>query len=150
MLTALSKEAMPLVRYRSPDLAAIVAEPCSCGRTMRRIRPVGRRSDEVFVVHGAEVFPSQIEAALLAVEGALPPHQIVLTQQQGLDQVEVQIEVTPQIFSDQVAAMESLQTKLAGQIEQTLGVRVPVRLVEPHSIQRSPDKGRRVIDKRGR
>ena len=150
VLTALSKEAMPMVRYRTPDLAAILAEPCPCGRTMRRIRLIGRRSDEVFVIQGTGVFPSQIEAALLAVEGTLPPYQIVLTQEEGLDQVEVQIEVTPQIFSDQVGAMESLQSRLAEEIEQTLGARVPVRLVEPHSIERSPGKGKRIVDRRGR
>jgi len=149
VLTTLSREAMPLIRYRTPDLATIVAEPCPCGRTMRRIRRSGRRGEDVVVVQGVSVFPSQIEAALLAVEGAVPSYQIVLAQEEGLDQVEVQIEVTPQIFSDQVSAMEGLQSRLAREIEHTVGIRVPVRLVEPHTIERSPGKGKRVIDKRG-
>jgi phenylacetate-CoA ligase len=149
VLTTLSKEAMPMIRYRTPDLAAIVAEPCPCGRTMRRIRRIGRRSGDMVVIQGINVFPSQIEAALLAVEGTLPPYQIVLMQKEGLDQVEVEIEVTPQIFSDQVGALESLQSKLAGAIEHTLGIRVPVRFVEPHTIQASGGKAGQVVDKRG-
>jgi len=149
VLTSLSKEAMPMIRYRTPDLAAIIAEPCQCGRTVRRIRRMGRQGGETFVVQGVTVFPSQIEAALLAVEGTLPDYQIVLDQQEGLDQVEVQIEVTPQVFSDQIGAMERLQTKLGDEIEYSLGIRLPVRLVEPHSIERSGGKGKRVIDKRG-
>ena len=149
VLTSLSKEAMPMIRYRTPDLAAIIAEPCPCGRTVRRIRRIGRRSDEMFVVQGVTVFPSQIEAALLAVEGTLPDYQIVLEQEEGLDQVEVQIEVTPQVFSDQIGAMESLQSKLGDEIEHTLGIRLPVRLVEPHTIERNRDKATRVVDKRG-
>ncbi len=147
LLTTLSKEAMPMIRYRTPDLAAIIAEPCPCGRTMRRIRRIARRSDDVFVIQGVNVFPSQIEAALLAVEGPLPKYQIVLTQEKGLDQAEVQIEVTAQIFSDQIRAMETLQSKLAAEIERTVGIGVPVRLVEPHTIERGG--GKRVIDKRG-
>jgi len=149
VLTTLSKEAVPLIRYRTPDLAAMVTEQCPCGRTMRRIRRTGRRSGEKLVVRGADVYPSQIEAALLAVESSLPEYQIVLSREKGLDQVEVQIEVTPQIFSDQVGTMESLQGKLAEEIEHSLGIRVPVRLVEPHTIERSGDKTRRVIDRRG-
>jgi len=148
VLTALSKEAMPLVRYRTRDLTAIVAEPCPCGRTLRRIRRIDRRGDEMFTVQGVNVFPSQIEAALLAVEGTLPHYQIVLTQANGLDQVEVQIEVTPQVFSDRIGALESLQSKLAHEIEDALGISVPVRLVEPHTIERSRGRAKRVVDKR--
>jgi phenylacetate-CoA ligase len=116
---------------------------------MRRIRRIVRQSDEMFVIQGISVSPSQIEAALLAVQGSLPDYQIVLSQEKGVDRVEVQIEVTAQIFSDQVGAMESLQSRLASEIEHTLGLRVPVRLVEPHAVDRSGAKGKRVIDKRG-
>ena len=149
VLTTLSKEAMPMIRYRTSELTTILAEPCPCGRTMRRIERIGRRSDEVLVVQGVSVFPSQIEAALLAVEGTLPRYQIVLTQEQGLDQVEVQIEVTPQIFSDEVGAMESFRSKLAHEIERTSGICVPIRFVEPRTIERSGAKAGQVIDKRG-
>jgi phenylacetate-CoA ligase len=146
VLTTLSKEAMPLIRYRTRDCTAIVAEACPCGRTVRRIWRIGRRSDNVFVIQGIHVFPLQIEAALLAVEGVLPHYQIVLTQEKGLDRAEVQIEVTPQIFSDRLSALEALQNKFAQAIEQNLGIGVPVRLVDPHSIPRHQDK--QVVDKR--
>ena len=149
VLTTLSGEAMPMIRYRTPDIAAILAEPCPCGRTMRRIRRIVRQSDEMFVIQGVNIFPSQIEAALLAVQGSLPDYQIVLSQEKGVDRVEVQIEVTRQIFSDQVGAMESLQSRLASEVEHTLGIRVPVRLVEPHSVDRSGAQGKHVVDRRG-
>jgi phenylacetate-CoA ligase len=148
VITTLSKEAMPMLRYRTRDLTKIIAEPCPCGRTVRRIARIGRRSDDMFIIRGVNVFPSQIEAAMLAVEGTLPHYQIVLTREKGLDQVEVQIEVTPEIFSDRVGALESLQSKLATQIDRTLGIRVTVRLVEPHTLERSQGKAKRVIDRR--
>jgi len=150
VITTLMREAMPVIRYRTPDLAAIVAEPCGCGRTMRRIQWTARRSGEVAVIQGVQVFPSQIESALSAVEGTVPEYQIVLGQEEGLDRVEVQIEVTPQIFSDQIGALENLQAKLAGEIERAVGVRVPVRFVEPNSIRRRGAEGGRVMDRRGR
>jgi len=149
VLTALSREAMPLIRYRTRDLTALLVEPCPCGRTMRRMQRIERRSDEMFVLQGVQVFPSQVEAALLAVEGTLPHYQIVLTQEKGLDQVEVLVEVTPQVFSDRVGALESLQARLAHEIEHTLGVSLPVRLVEPQTIQRGQGTAQRVVDKRG-
>ena len=147
VLTTLSKEAMPMIRYRTQDFAAMIAEPCQCGRTMRRIRRVGH-GGEMFVFQGVNVFPSQIEAALLAVESTLPGYQIVLTQEKGIDQVEVRIEVTPRIFSDQVGSMETLRNKLSQEIEHSLGVRIPVRFVEPNTIERSQGEAKRVIDKR--
>ncbi len=102
----------------------------------------------MFIIRGVNVYPSQIEAALLAVEGALPHYQIILTREKGLDQVEVQVEVTPEAFSDEVRGLEALRSKLSKAIEHTLGIRVNVRLVEPHTIQRSEGKAKRVIDNR--
>ena len=148
VLTTLSKKAMPILRYRTHDITAILPEPCSCGRTLRRIRRIGRRSDDMMIIRGVNVFPSQIEAALLAVEGTLPHYQIVLSREKGLDQMEVQVEVTKEVFSDQIRALEALHTKLVHALENTLGIRVNVRLVEPHSIQRSEGKAKRVLDKR--
>ncbi len=148
VLTTLSKKAMPILRYRTHDITAIVPESCGCGRNIRRIRRIGRRSDDMLIIRGVNVFPSQIEAALLAVEGALPHYQILLTREKGLDQMEVQIEVTPEVFSDQVRALETLQERLSKSIEHTLGIHAKVRLVEPHSIQRSEGKAKRVVDKR--
>jgi phenylacetate-CoA ligase len=102
----------------------------------------------MFIVRGVNVFPSQIEEALLCVEGTLPHYQIVLTRHKGLDQVDVQVEVTPEVFSDRVSALEDLQKRLAKTIEQTVNIRVGVSLVEPHSIARSEGKAKRVVDRR--
>lgn len=148
VLTTLSKEAMPVIRYRTRDITSIAAEPCACGRTIRRIHRITHRSDDMFIIRGVNVFPSQIETALLAMEGTLPHYQIVLTRHKGLDQVEVQVEVTASMFSDTVSTLERLQAKLAKQIEQTLGIHVLVTLVEPHTLQRSEGKAKRVTDKR--
>jgi len=149
VLTTLSQQAMPLIRYRTPEAAAILPEPCPCGRTMRLLRRTECPSDEMFAIQGVAVSVAQIEAALLAAQGRSPDFQVVLTRENGLDQAEVQIAVTPQIFSDQVGAMERLTSKLAGQIEHALGIRVPVRLVEPHTIERGRGQRKRLIDKRG-
>ena len=102
----------------------------------------------MFIIRGVNVFPSQIEAALLAVEGTLPHYQIVLSNEGGLDQIEVQVEVTADFFSDRIRLMEDLQTKIGLQTEHTLGLRVKVHLVEPNSIGRSEGKAERVIDNR--
>jgi phenylacetate-CoA ligase len=148
VLTTLSKKAMPVIRYRTRDITTLTREMCGCGRTLCRFLRVGRRSDDMFIIRGINVFPSQVESALLQVEGTLPHYQIVLTRERGLDQMEVQVEVTPEFFSDTVGALESLQEKISYAIEQTLGLRVNVRLVEPHTIQRSEGKAKRVIDQR--
>jgi phenylacetate-CoA ligase len=148
VLTTLSKEAMPMIRYRTRDITMLLAEPCACGRTVRRIRRITRRSDDMFIIRGVNVFPSQVEHALLQVEGTLPHYQIVLTRAKGLDEMEVMIEVTPEVFSDKVRALEGLQSRLSNALEHTLGIRAKVTLVEPRSIQRSEGKAKRVLDKR--
>ena len=121
---------------------------CGCGRTLRRIRRIGRRSDDMFIIRGVNVFPSQVETALLEAEGTLPHYQIVLTREKGLDQMEVQVEVTPDVFSDKVGALEELHRKLAHALDGALGLRVHVRLVQPHTVARSEGKAKRVIDRR--
>ena len=148
VLTTLSKQAMPIIRYRTHDITAITPEPCACGRTIRRIRRISRRSDDMFIIRGVNVFPSQIETALLAVEGTLPHYQIVLTRTKGLDDMEVQVEVTPDVFSDRISTLETLQKKLSTTIERVINIRAAVRLVEPHTIPRSEGKAKRVIDQR--
>ena len=148
VLTTLSKQAMPMIRYRTRDITAIIPGPCACGRVLRRIRRIGRRSDDMLIIRGVNVFPSQVEAALLEVEGTLPHYQIILTREHGLDQMEVQVEVTPQMFSDKIGALEQLNEKLVEALDHVLGIRVQVTLVEPHSIQRSEGKAKRVIDRR--
>jgi phenylacetate-CoA ligase len=148
VLTTLSKKAMPIIRYRTRDITVLTHEVCGCGRTLCRFLRVGRRSDDMFIIRGVNVFPSQIEHALLQVEGTLPHYQIVLTREKGLDQMEVQVEVTPEAFSDTIGVLENLQEQIGNAIEQTLGIRVLVRLVEPHTIQRSEGKAKRVLDQR--
>jgi phenylacetate-CoA ligase len=148
VFTTLSKEAMPMIRYRTRDITSIISETCKCGRTIRRIRRISHRSDDMFIVRGVNVFPSQIEAAILTVEGISNHYQIYLTREKDLDQIEVRIEVTPDVLSDRVGAMESLQERIAKQIEHTIGLHAQVRLVEPHSIQRSEGKAKRVFDQR--
>ena len=148
VLTTLSKRGMPMLRYRTRDITSLINEPCPCGRTIRRIARISHRSDDMFIIRGVNVFPSQIETALMAVEGALPHYQIILTRQRDLDQIEVCVEVTPDVLSDRVGAMEVLQNKLARQIERTIGLRAEVRLVEPHSVARSEGKAKRVLDQR--
>jgi phenylacetate-CoA ligase len=148
VLTTLSKQAIPMLRYRTHDITSIIAEPCACGRTIRRIRRISHRSDDMMIIRGVNVFPSQIEAALLKVEQSLPHYQIVLSRKEGLDQIEVQVEVTEEMFRDRVSALEQLQKKMSNAIEHVVGLRATVRLVEPQSIARSQGKAKRVIDKR--
>ena len=148
VLTTLSKFAMPMIRYRTRDITSLIPGTCACGRTLRRMRRIGRRSDDMLIIRGVNLFPSQIEAVLLEVEGTLPHYQILLTREQGLDQIEVQVEVTAQIFSDRVGALEALAEKIVDTIERVVGIRIKVTLVEPQTIQRSEGKAKRVIDKR--
>ena len=148
VLTTLSKQAMPMIRYRTRDITHFITETCPCGRTLRRIKRVGARSDDMFIIRGVNVFPSQIEEALLRVEGTLPHYQIVLTRAKGLDRLEVQVEVTPEVFGDKVGSLEGLQKKLAETIATVIGIRAKVSLVELHTIQRSQGKAKRVIDQR--
>ena len=148
VLTTLSKQAMPMIRYRTRDVTTLMSEQCACGRTLRRIRRIGRRSDDMFIIRGVNVFPSQVETALLRVEGTLPHYQIILTRDKGLDQMEVKVEVTPEVFSDEIRKLEALQHQLGASIENVLGIRVEVTLVGPRSLARSEGKARRVTDLR--
>jgi phenylacetate-CoA ligase len=148
VITTLSKRAMPMIRYRTRDITALIPEPCPCGRTLRRMRRIGRRSDDMIVLRGVNVFPSQIESALLSVEGTLPHYQIVLTRDKGLDRMEVLVEVTPEVFGDQIGALENLHDKLICALDRTLGLRVAIRLVRPQTILRSEGKAQRVVDRR--
>jgi phenylacetate-CoA ligase len=148
VLTTLSKQAMPVIRYRTRDITTLLSDPCSCGRTLRRMRRISRRSDDMFIIRGVNVFPSQIESVLLEMEHTMPHYQIILTREHGLDQIEVQVEVTARMFSDTVGALETLHDQLADAMEHVLQVRTNITLVEPHTIPRSEGKSNRVIDRR--
>jgi phenylacetate-CoA ligase len=148
VLTTLSKQAMPMIRYRTRDITSLLTGRCHCGRTMRRIGRIGRRSDDMLIIRGVNVFPSQVETALLQIEGTLPNYQIVLTREQGLDQMEVQVEVTPHMFNDKIGALQGLQSRIQAALDHVLGIRVHVALVEANTIARSEGKAKRVIDRR--
>ena len=150
VLTTLSKYAMPMIRYRTRDLTKIIAEPCECGRTIRRIARISSRSDDMFIIRGVNVFPSQIETAILSVDGTMPHYNIILYTENGLDNIEVDVEINEELFSDKVRSMEALQHRLTSAIEGLIGLRVRVKLVAPNTIQRSEGKARRVIDHRER
>ena len=148
VLTTLAKQAMPMIRYRTRDITRLMPDICPCGRTLRRIQRISRRSDDMFIIRGVNVFPSQIETALLTVDGTAPHYQIVLNRVKGLDQIEVQVEVTAEFFSDRIRELEALQEKLTSAIENVIGIHIGVRLVEPHTIERSQGKAKRIIDQR--
>jgi len=148
VLTTLSKQAMPMIRYRTRDITMILPGRCACGRTIRRIDRIGRRSDDMLIIRGINVFPSQVESALLQIEGTLPHYQILLTREHGLDQMEVQVEVTPHMFNDKIGALQGLHERLQSALDHVLGIRVKVSLVEAYTIERSQGKAKRVIDRR--
>ncbi|MBO5308712.1 MAG: phenylacetate--CoA ligase [Lentisphaeria bacterium] len=148
VLTTLSKYAMPMIRYRTRDLTRIISEKCSCGRTIRRIDRISSRSDDMFIIRGVNVFPSQIETALLSVEGTTANYNIVLYTENGLDNIEVNVEINPALFSDKISEMEKLHSKLTRAIENVIGLRVRLNIVAPNSIQRSEGKAKRVTDNR--
>ena len=148
VLTTLSKEAMPILRYRTHDITRLLPGACACGRSLARIARISRRSDDMLIIRGVNVFPSQIEVALLKVERTLPHYQIILRRERELDQMEILVEVTPEVFSDNVGEVQRLQTRLSAAVESTLGIRARIRLVEPQTLERSTGKARRVQDLR--
>ncbi|MDO4585979.1 MAG: phenylacetate--CoA ligase [Planctomycetia bacterium] len=148
VFTTLNKWAMPLIRYRTRDITRIHTEPCPCGRTIRRIDRISHRSDDMFIIRGVNVFPGQIESALLAIEGVLPHYQIILTRYNGLDNIEVQVELSPNQFDDTLRSIEAVQKMITEKIQHTIGIRVKVQLVEPNRIPRSEGKAKRIIDQR--
>ena len=148
VLTTLAKHAMPMIRYRTRDITSIMTSKCACGRTIRRISKIGRRSDDMFIIRGVNVFPTQIETAIMSVESVLPVYQIILTRDHGLDNIEVDIEVNEAIFHDRVSAIEDIRHTIGHAIERILGIRVFVKMCAPNSIPRSEGKAKRVIDRR--
>ncbi len=149
VLTTLTKEGIPLIRYRTGDIVSMTEEPCPhCGRTSPRISKVKGRTDDMLIIRGVNVFPSQIESVLLNVEEAEPHYLLVVDRVGSLDQLEVQVEVNEALFSDEIKGLENLRKKIQGEIESTLNIVVKVKLVEPRSIERSMGKSVRVIDNR--
>jgi phenylacetate-CoA ligase len=148
VFTTLTKEGIPVVRYRTRDISRIITGECECGRTFRRMERVTGRTDDMLIIRGVNVYPSQIEQVLMSVAGVAPHYQVVLLKRGSMDVVEVHVEVSPDIPFDEIRTLERLQKQVAGAIASALAVSVAVKLVEPKSIQRSEGKAKRVIDKR--
>jgi len=148
VITTLTKEALPLIRYRTGDIVSISRSPCRCGRTSPRISKIKGRTDDMLIIRGINVFPSQIETVLLQVEGTRPHYLLVVDRVKGLDTLEIQVEVSPEAFSDEIRRMQDLRDKIRHEIHGVLGIVVDVKLVEPKTIERSQGKAKRVIDKR--
>ena len=148
VFTSLTKEAMPVLRYRTRDLASLDRSPCPCGRTGVRMSRVVGRSDDMFIVRGVNVFPSQIEEALLRVEGAAPHYVIEIARPGTLDEAVVRVEVRPGDFSDEMRHMVALRDRIDHEIHSITGIRMTVELVPPSALGRSEGKAQRVIDHR--
>ena len=148
VLTTLTKEAIPVVRYRTRDLCTFLPGECPCGRTGRRMSKVSARSDDMLIIRGVNVYPQQIEAALLAIEGVAPHYQIEVSRVGALDELEVRVEITEGIFFDEMQKQQAMKEKIERKLETSLAVHAKVRLVEPGSTPRSEGKAVRVIDLR--
>jgi len=149
VITTLTKQGIPLIRYRTRDIVSMNIEKCRCGRTSPRISKIKGRTDDMIIIRGINLFPSQIEEVLLSIEGTQPHYQIVVDRKEhGLDMVQVQVEIEEQLFSDEVRKLNELKAKIQNGIEGVVGLRVDVKLVEPKTIVRSEGKSKRVIDKR--
>jgi phenylacetate-CoA ligase len=148
VFTTLTKEGIPVIRYRTRDISRIVPEPCTCGRTFRRMERVTGRSDDMLIIRGVNVFPSQIEQVLGGIPGVAPHYLVVLSKKGSLDHVQVQVEVAPEFRFDEVRELERLQKRVKSEIESALAVSIEVKLVEPKSIARSEGKAKRVLDLR--
>lgn len=148
VFTSLRKQGMPLIRYRTRDITSLHDEPCACGRTHVRMKRVRGRTDDMLIIRGVNVFPSQIETVLMQIEGISPHYQIIVDREGGLDIMEIQVEVSEDMFSDRIRGLEEWQIVIQGEIESYLGIGVKVLLVEPRSIARSEGKAVRVIDNR--
>lgn len=148
VFTTVTKEGLPLIRYRTRDITSLSYGKCQCGRTLVKMERVSGRTDDMLIIRGVNVFPSQIESVLLEI-GETEPHYLLIVDRIGtLDTLEVQVEVSEHLFSDEVKKLEELEKRIRNKIESTLGITAKIRLVEPKTIARSEGKAKRVIDKR--
>jgi phenylacetate-CoA ligase len=148
VFTTVTKEGLPLIRYRTRDISSLNYEVCECGRTSVRMSKVSGRTDDMLIIRGVNVFPSQIESVLLEIGEAAPHYLLIVDRIDNLDILEIWVEMTAGMFSDEVKRIEDIERKIRNQIESTLGINAKVKLVEPKSIERSEGKAKRVIDKR--
>ena len=150
VFTTITKEAFPLVRFRTRDISRLMTEPCRCGRTLHRMDRITGRSDDMLIIRGVNVFPSQIEAVLIGIKGLEPHYQIIVDRVGNLDTLEVQVEVSEQLFenADEVKVLQNTERRIVKDIKDYLGVSAKVKLVEPKSLQRFEGKVSRVQDRR--
>ncbi|MBU1168087.1 MAG: phenylacetate--CoA ligase [Proteobacteria bacterium] len=148
VFTSITKEAFPIIRYRTRDITSLHPEPCICGRTHIRMKRVSGRSDDMLIIRGVNVFPSQIESVLMKTDKIEPHYQLVVDRVDNLDTLTVKVEVSESLFSDEIKLLQTLEAKLSSDIKEYLGVSAKVKLVEPKSIARSEGKAVRVIDNR--
>ena len=148
VFTTITKEAFPVIRYRTRDISILYSEPCRCGRTIVRMGRVQGRSDDMLIIRGVNVFPSQIESVIMEIDGIEPYYQLEVAREGRLDTLTVKVEVNEKVFSDEVKNLQNMERKLEKNIKEMLSVSAQVKLVEPKSIQRSEGKAVRVIDKR--
>ncbi len=148
VFTSITKEAFPVIRYRTRDITSLNPEPCICGRTLLRMNKISGRTDDMLIIRGVNVFPSQIESVLMEIEGIEPHYQLIVDRADNLDTLTVHVEVSERNFSDEVKVLQQLEKKISYSIKEYLGVSAKVKLVEPKAIARSEGKAVRVIDKR--
>jgi phenylacetate-CoA ligase len=148
VITTITKQGIPLIRYRTRDITSITYEPCACGRTHARISRMSGRSDDMLIIRGVNVFPSQIESILVGIEGVEPHYLLIVDRKDNLDTLEVHVEVDEQLFSDEIKVLQLLSKRIEKEIKDVLGVTCSAKLVEPRTIQRSEGKAKRVIDNR--
>jgi len=148
VFTTVTKEAFPVIRYRTRDITRLHQEPCRCGRTHLRMERITGRTDDMLIIRGVNLFPSQIESLLMNIDGLEPHYQIVVKREGTLDTMEVQIEVNESIFSDEIKNLEALEKKVENECKESLGVAARIKLVEPKTLQRFEGKAQRVIDER--
>lgn len=150
VLTTLTKEAQPLIRYRTRDITSLNYVPCKCGRTHVRMQRVTGRSDDMLIIRGVNVFPSQIESILLETEGTAPHYQLIVDRTGNLDTLEVRVEVNEKFFTDEIKGLQRMEGKIRKSIKEFLGVSTKVTLVEPKGIERSVGKAQRIVDRRNK
>jgi len=148
VFSTITKQGLPLLRYRTRDLSSLNYDVCECGRTSVRMSKVTGRTDDMLIIRGVNVFPSQIESVLLEIGETAPHYLLIVDRKDNLDILEVWVEMTQEMFSDEVRVIEEIERKIKREIEGTLGVNAKVKLVEPKTIERSEGKAKRVIDKR--
>lgn len=148
VFTTLTKEAFPIIRYRTKDISRLIPEICICGRTLIRMEKVTGRTDDMLIIRGVNVFPSQVEHVLVGIEGVEPHYQIEVNREGSMDTMKVLVEVSEAVFSDEVKVLENLTKRIQLEIKDLLGVSCTVKLVEPRTIQRSEGKAQRVRDNR--